>query len=57
MGIDLGIENILAFKENDDRLNMSDLYDIVRAETPTLIVSRSSLPTRKTAYIMMPGGA
>ncbi|WP_417708627.1 MBL fold metallo-hydrolase [Roseibium aggregatum] len=32
-------------------------YDIVRAETPTLIVSRSSLPTRKTAYIMMPGGA
>ncbi len=32
-------------------------YDIVRAETPALIVSRSSLPTRKTAYIMMPGGA
>ncbi len=32
-------------------------YDIVRAQTPALIVSRSSLPTRKTAYIMMPGGA
>ncbi|MES0880186.1 MBL fold metallo-hydrolase [Roseibium sp. SCP14] len=32
-------------------------YEIVQAETPKLVVSRSSLPLKKTAYIMMPGGA
>jgi L-ascorbate metabolism protein UlaG (beta-lactamase superfamily) len=32
-------------------------YEIVRAETPSLIVSRSSLPIRQTVYVMMPGGA
>jgi L-ascorbate metabolism protein UlaG (beta-lactamase superfamily) len=32
-------------------------YDIVRADSPKLVVSRSSLPTKKTAYIMRPGGA
>ncbi|QFT33719.1 MBL fold metallo-hydrolase [Roseibium porphyridii] len=32
-------------------------YEIVRAENAKLIVSRASLPTKPTAYIMMPGGA
>ncbi|WP_298813954.1 MBL fold metallo-hydrolase [uncultured Roseibium sp.] len=32
-------------------------YEIVRAETAKLIVSRASLPAKPTAYIMMPGGA
>ncbi|MCV0424637.1 MAG: MBL fold metallo-hydrolase [Roseibium sp.] len=32
-------------------------YDIVRADTSTVIISRSTLPRKKTAYIMMPGGA
>jgi L-ascorbate metabolism protein UlaG (beta-lactamase superfamily) len=32
-------------------------YEIVRAQTPALIVSRSTLPAKRTAYIMMPGGA
>ncbi|MHA7774265.1 MBL fold metallo-hydrolase [Roseibium sp. M-1] len=31
-------------------------YDIVRATDPLLVVSRSTLPVKKTAYIMMPGG-
>ena len=31
-------------------------YEIVRAQTPALIVSRSTLPAKRTAYIMMPGG-
>ena len=32
-------------------------YEIVRADSSILVVSRSTLPTRPTAYIMMPGGA
>ncbi|MET1413957.1 MBL fold metallo-hydrolase [Roseibium sp. HPY-6] len=32
-------------------------YQIVRAEVPKLVVSRSTLPTKPTVYIMMPGGA
>ncbi|MBN9669095.1 MBL fold metallo-hydrolase [Roseibium aggregatum] len=32
-------------------------YEIVRAETPKLIASRSNLPAKPTVYIMMPGGA
>lgn len=32
-------------------------YQIVRADTPSLKVSRKSLPGQKTVYIMMPGGA
>lgn len=32
-------------------------YQIVRAETPSLTVSRKTLPAQKTVYIMMPGGA
>ncbi|WP_281926352.1 MBL fold metallo-hydrolase [Roseibium album] len=31
-------------------------YRIVRAETPKLVISRSSLPVNPTVYIMMPGG-
>ncbi len=31
-------------------------YDVVRADKPKLIISKSSLPTRPTAYIMLPGG-
>lgn len=32
-------------------------YRIVQAETPRLVMSRRDLPTEKTVYIMMPGGA
>ncbi|WP_082836823.1 MBL fold metallo-hydrolase [Labrenzia sp. OB1] len=32
-------------------------YEVIRADTPKLIVSRAGLPLRKTVYIMMPGGA
>lgn len=32
-------------------------YEIVSARTPSLVVSRSSLPVRQTVYVMMPGGA
>ncbi|MEM5580982.1 MULTISPECIES: MBL fold metallo-hydrolase [unclassified Roseibium] len=32
-------------------------YEIVPAQSPSLIVSRSSLPIRQTVYVMMPGGA
>ncbi len=32
-------------------------YEVVRAETPSVIVSRTSLPIKPTVYIMMPGGA
>ena len=32
-------------------------YEVVRADTPSLIISRATLPRKKTAYIMMPGGA
>jgi len=32
-------------------------YEIVRAKTSSVTVSRSSLPTKTTVYIMMPGGA
>lgn len=32
-------------------------YDVVQAASPKLVISRSSLPTKKTVYIMMPGGA
>lgn len=31
-------------------------YEIVRADRPKLIVSRGSLPVRKTVYVMLPGG-
>ncbi|MEP3048544.1 MAG: MBL fold metallo-hydrolase [Roseibium sp.] len=32
-------------------------YQLVQADAPKLIVSRSNLPHQKTVYIMMPGGA
>jgi len=32
-------------------------YEIVRAPTPKLIASRSSLPLKPTVYVMLPGGA
>ena len=32
-------------------------YQIVRAETPKLVISRSTLPMKPTVYVMMPGGA
>ena len=32
-------------------------YDITRAQTSSLIVRRSNLPTKTTVYLMMPGGA
>ena len=32
-------------------------YDITRAPTSSVVVSRSNLPTKTTVYIMMPGGA
>jgi len=32
-------------------------YDVVRAETSSVTVSRASLPVKPTVYIMMPGGA
>lgn len=32
-------------------------YEIVRAETPKLVLSRATLPAKPTVYIMMPGGA
>lgn len=32
-------------------------YKIVQAQTPSLTVSRSTLPAETTVYIMMPGGA
>ncbi|PVB63229.1 metal-dependent hydrolase [Labrenzia sp. 011] len=31
-------------------------YEIVRADGPALLVTRASLPMRKTVYVMMPGG-
>ena len=32
-------------------------YEVVRAETSSVTVSRDSLPLKPTVYIMMPGGA
>ncbi len=32
-------------------------FEVVRANSPKLILSRASLPARKTVYVMMPGGA
>lgn len=35
----------------------ADGYEIVMAKQPRLVTSRDTLPTKKTVYIMMPGGS
>lgn len=32
-------------------------YEVMRADAPKLVVTRTSLPSQKTVYVMMPGGA
>ncbi len=44
-----------ALEAFEDRARQAG-YDVVRAPAPKLVITRSSLPAKKTVYVMMPDG-